>query len=380
MKKIILAFDSFKGSAGSLDLATSAQKAIKKELPDCEILTFPIADGGEGTAEALYTGLEAKKVTCASHDPLMRPITVEYAISKDGKTAILEMASASGLTLIENRLRNPMDTTTFGCGEIILDALKRGCRNFIMGIGGSATNDAGIGMMNALGIRFLDKYNKDLKPIGRNLIEINKIDFSNLNKDLKNSTFVIACDVNNPFYGNNGAAYIYAPQKGANTEEVLALDKGLQHYAQIIEKETSIIINDIPGAGAAGGMGGGLLPFINAKLKSGIEVVLEVLRFDEAIKDADLIFTGEGKIDAQTSMGKALNGILRIAQKQKIPVIALAGSVESTTKLNDMGFTAVFSIQPSPTALEKSMQLDFVSDNIQRTVIQITRIIKHFKR
>lgn len=345
MKKILLAFDSFKGSAGSLDIAKAAEKAILKAYPHCNIATFPIADGGEGTTEAICTGLNVDRISCRVHDPLMNPIEVTYGITRDGTTAILEMAAASGLPLVPDLLRNPMNTSTYGTGEIVLDALNRGCRQFIMGLGGSATNDAGIGMLAALGVRFLDKSGNRLDPQGSNLMHIASIDDSHLHPALLESSFIIACDVNNPFYGPQGAAFVYAPQKGASDEEVIALDKGLQHYAAVIEEQKGIHIASIPGAGAAGGMGGGLLPFLRATLKPGIDTILEILNFHESLQDADLVFTGEGKLDAQTAMGKALGGILRIAHEQHVPVIALGGGVEATTQLNEMGFTAVLSIQ-----------------------------------
>lgn len=380
MKRIILAFDSFKGSIGSIDIARSAERAIYRELPECEILRFPIADGGEGTTDALCCNLETKQVTCRVHNPLMNPLEVSYSITAEGTTAILEMASASGLPLVPNEQRNPLYTTTYGTGEIVLDALKQGYRKFILGIGGSATNDAGIGMLHALGFRFLDESGNELQPIGANLIHINRIDTSKADPALKESSFVIACDVHNPFYGKDGAAHVYARQKGASASEVLALDKGLKHYAEIIKKQTRQDIAHIPGSGAAGGMGGGLLPFLNAKLQSGIDTVLEILNFDEAVQSADLIFTGEGKLDYQTTMGKALGGILSVAKKHNVPVIALGGTVESTGELNRMGFTAVLSIQPSPVSLEESMNCEFVTVNIERIVTQVIRIIKQFDR
>lgn len=378
MKKIILAFDSFKGSANSLDIAKHAEQAILNEYPSCEVVRFPIADGGEGTTEALCAGLDTTKICCRVHDPLMNPIEVSYGISRDGTTAILEMASASGLPLVPVSLRNPMNTTTFGSGEVILDALNRGCRKFIMGIGGSATNDAGIGMLCALGVRFLDRDKKEVEPKGRNLINIEYIDDSTMHPALRESSFTIACDVNNPLFGSEGAAYIFAPQKGATADEVEALDNGLRHYAKLIKAYKGVDIASIAGAGAAGGMGGGLLAFLNANLKSGIDTILEILNFKESIHNADLIFTGEGKLDVQTGMGKALGGILKIANQQNVPVIALGGCIEDAEKLNEMGFTAVLSIQPAPVSLEQAMQRQFTLKNIETTITQLLRVIKRF--
>ncbi|MFR2068718.1 MAG: glycerate kinase [Bacteroides nordii] len=378
MKKIILAFDSFKGSANSLDIARVAKEAILKEYPLCNVITFPIADGGEGTTEAICTGLNVDKVSCSVHDPLMAPIDVTYGITKDGTTAVLEMAAASGLPLIPDRLRNPMNTSTYGTGEVILDALNKGCRHFIMGLGGSATNDAAIGLLSALGVRFLDNSGNILEPKGSNLIHITSIDDSLFHPAIKESFFTLACDVNNPFYGPQGAAFVYAPQKGASQEEVVALDKGLRHYAAIIKKQKGMDISSTPGAGAAGGMGGGLLPFLQATLKPGINTILDILHFRESLQDADLVFTGEGKLDAQTAMGKALGGVLKTAREQHVPVIALGGGVESSALLNKMGFTAVLPIQPTPVSLDKAMQKEFTLDNIGRTVTQLIRIIQCF--
>lgn len=379
MKKIILAFDSFKGSAGSLEIANAARKGILKECPHCHVVSFPIADGGEGTTEAICTGLAVNQEICTAHDPLMNPIDVTYGITQDGTTAILEMASASGLPLVPEALRNPLNTSTYGTGEMIQDALQKGCRRFILGIGGSSTNDAGIGMLSALGVRFLDESGKSLKPVGSSLIRITTIDDSSLHPALEEATFTIACDVNNPFYGPQGAAFVYAPQKGASPEEVIALDEGLRHYAGILLKQKGVDIAAIPGAGAAGGMGGGLLPFLRATLKPGIDAILDILHFEESLQEADLIFTGEGKLDVQTGMGKALGGILRMAQARNTPVIALGGGVEASAHLNEMGFTAVLPIQPAPVSLERAMQKEFTLDNIERTVAQLIRIIQRFK-
>lgn len=380
MRKVILAFDSFKGSANSLDMAASAARAILKEYPHCEVVRFPIADGGEGTTEALCANLDVTEVTCTVHDPLMNEVEVSYGITNDGATAIFEMASASGLPLVPSALRNPMNTSTFGTGEVVLDALERGCRKFILGIGGSATNDAATGMLRALGVRFFNKEGEELETKGNNLIHIDRIDDSAIHPALKDSSFIIACDVNNPLYGSQGAAFIFAPQKGATANEVKALDEGLRHYAEVIKEHKGIDIASVAGGGAAGGMGGGVLPFLNAVLKPGIDTILEVLRFEESIRDADLIFTGEGKLDVQTGMGKAPGGILKIANEKGVPVIALGGCVESVGQLNDMGFAAVLSIQPGAVSLEQAMNRQFALDNMERTVTQLMRIIKCFNR
>lgn len=378
MKKVILAFDSFKGSVSSIDIAEASSKAILKQFPTCEIHSFPVADGGEGTTAAICSALDVNEVFCWAHNPLMKPIEVAYAITQDGTTAILEMATTAGLPLLASDERNPLLTTTFGTGEVIADALARGCRNFVMGIGGSATNDAGIGMLAALGIRFLDKNGTELSPCGENLIHIAHIDESKVNPLLCEASFTIACDVNNPFFGTHGAAFVYAPQKGASPTMVDELDNGLKHYAHLLKDLKKVDISNIPGAGAAGGMGGGLLPFIKAELKPGIEIILDRLHFREALHGADLVLTGEGKLDAQTAMGKALGGILNLANEVGVPVIAIGGGVETVDQLNDMGFAGVFSIQQGPITLEQAMKSEVALNNIETTVTQIIRVIRQF--
>ena len=297
-----------------------------------------------------------------------------YGISEDGKTAFIEMASISGLPLVPPEKRNPMLTTSYGTGELIRDALERGCRNFIIGIGGSATNDAGLGMLQALGFRFLDKEGKILETgNGKILMEVASIDTSFVHPDLRTSHFTVACDVQNPFYGLEGAAYIFAPQKGADRKMVEALDAGMKNFAEVIFHTTGKDISNHSGTGAAGGMGGSLLAFLNAKLKPGIQLMLETLDFSNKIKGADLIITGEGKADKQTLMGKVPSGILDKARKQKIPVILIAGSVENADALHRAGFRGVYSINPPSITLEQAMQPEVARANISETVVEICR-------
>lgn len=375
MKKIILAFDSFKGSVTSMQAAEAAREAISKECPYCEVDKFLIADGGEGTTGAICINMDVSYVTCEVHDPLMNPVRAKYAVSNDGETAVLEMAAASGLTLVPTELRNPMNTSSYGTGEMIIDAVNRGCRNIIMGIGGSATNDAGTGLLSALGFRFLDEDNRVLEPVGRNLLRISSIDETRKHQLLEDTAFTIICDVVNYMYGESGAAYVYGPQKGASPAEVRALDAGLKHYAGLIKDIKGADISTVKGAGAAGGMGGGLLPFLNAKIKSGIDVILDTQDFTRSLDNADLVITGEGRMDAQTCMGKALNGIMNRAKEKNIPVIAICGSVEDADNLNKSGFAAVYPVQPGPVSLEQAMDTRFAIDNIRRTITQIIRTI-----
>lgn len=269
-----------------------------------------------------------------------------------------------------------MLTTTFGTGELIRDALAQGCRRFIIGLGGSATNDAGSGMLQALGFRFLDKEGKTLGMGGKILSEIASIDISAVHPALKDARFTIACDVHSPFCGPDGAAYVFARQKGADTDMIKKLDAGMHAFARIIQDVTGKDISACPGAGAAGGMGGGFLAFLNAELKTGIRLTLDMLRFSERIKGADLIFTGEGRADRQTAMGKVPSGILQEAQKQHIPVILLAGSIEDADQLNQAGFLGVFSITPGPVSLGKAMEPAFAEENIRRLVTQICSVVR----
>lgn len=379
MKKIVIASDSFKGSLSSLDVADSVGKAVNKVFADCKILKIPIADGGEGTVDALVYAMNGRKMSCTVHDPLMNPIEAEYGIIYDSKVAVIEMASASGLPLVPDGKRNPMLTTTYGTGELIKDALLEGCRSFLIGIGGSATNDAGTGMLQALGFRFLDKKGKELGQGGRILADIDSVDYSQVIPQLKECNFTIACDVDNPFSGKDGAAFVYARQKGADDEMISLLDDGLKNFAAVIRGYTDIDVDNIPGAGAAGGLGGSFLAFLPAILKPGIQTVLDAMYFDEQIAGADLIFTGEGKLDRQTGMGKAPYGVLCAAQKQNIPVIAIAGSVEETETLNNQGFLSVFSIQPGVVTLEQAMNRKLAMLNTECLTEQILRTISYFK-
>lgn len=373
MKKIVVASDSFKGSLSSLEIALSAERAVRKVFPDCEVLKIPVADGGEGTVEALVDAMDGKVVRCAAHGPLMNRIDAAYGLF--GDTAIIEMAAASGLTLVPKEQRNPMQTTTYGTGDLIRDALRRGCRHFLVGIGGSATNDAGTGMLQSLGFRFLDKDGKELGQGGGILRSIHYIDTAGILPGLEEATFTIACDVGNPFAGKNGAAHVYARQKGADDAMIEELDEGLTCFAEVIKRQTGKDISHIPGAGAAGGLGGGFIAFLGATLKPGIDMVLETLNFDARIKGADLVITGEGRIDRQTAMGKTPAGVLRAARKQQIPTIAIGGAVEEADALNELGFAGVFPIQPGPVSLEQAMDKEFAARNIERTVEQLLLLL-----
>jgi glycerate kinase len=306
----------------------------------------------------------------------MQPIEVKYGLVQKGKTAVIEMAITSGLTLLDKTEQNPSRTTTFGTGEIIKDALKRGCHSFLVGIGGSATNDAGTGMLKALGFRFLDINGKETDGTGNALKSIYSIDESKVMPELKEAHFIIACDVNNSFSGPNGAAYVYAPQKGANEKMIKELDEGMERFRQLIEKEKGLNLNRISGSGAAGGLGGGFVAFLNAQLKPGIEMILEAVDFETHLQNTDLVITAEGKLDKQTAMGKAASGILDAASKKNIPVIAIGGSVEDKEILLERGFASLFSTTPSTMSLKEAMLKDIAKRNITKTTEQIIRLIE----
>ena len=340
--KILVAMDSFKGSLSAIEACDAVEKGIKMADNSIKVIKKPIADGGEGTVDTLVKALEGKKVFLQVHDPLMRKIKSYYAISN--QTAIIEMALASGLTLLKEEDRNPLYTSSFGVGEMIKDALDKGIREFIITIGGSATNDGGIGMLNALGVKFFDEFSQELKPIGRNLISIKTIDLSKFEKRLLECQFTIACDVNNPLYGFNGAAYVYATQKGANLEEIKILDKGLKNFSNITKMMFDLDNSKIPGAGAAGGLGYALLTYLNAKLKPGINMVFDYLNIENIILDIDLIITGEGKIDIQSKMGKVLSGIGNLGKKYDKEIIALGGILEENLNLKDIGIKRIYQI------------------------------------
>lgn len=371
--KIVIAVDSFKGCLSSSSIAKAVEEGIFNTLPECEVIKVPIADGGEGTVEALVDATQGKKITLPVHNPLMQPIHAGYGMTGDGRTAIIEMSAASGLDLIPLKPGNIMNTTTYGTGEMIADAIKRGCRNFIIGVGGSATNDAGTGMMQALGVRFTDDTGKEVEKGGKSLSAIRHIDTQNQLPELQDCTFHIATDVTNPFYGPQGAACIFGPQKGGDEEQIKILDRGMKHLAGLIFETTGKDISYLPGSGAGGGMGGGCVAFLQATISSGIELIMDYLRFDELIQGADLLITGEGRMDRQTLFGKVPVGITRAAASRHIPVIAITGQVDTTADkaLREAGLSAIFPIHPAPISLEKAMQPDYAYRNIRRTVEQI---------
>ena len=370
--KIVVASDSFKGSLSSLEVADAAAKAIKECIPGCCVEKVEVADGGEGTMEALHRTLGGVKVAVEVCDPLGRAITASYVILADGVTAVLEMAAASGLPLLAPQERNPMKTSTYGTGQLIADALRKGCRKFLIGIGGSATNDAGMGMLEALGVRFLDVEGNLLHGSGESLEKVEDIDLSGVCAGLAESEFIIACDVDAPLYGPKGAACVFAPQKGADAEMVAMLNDGLEHFSSVVKRVTGKDVSDIPGAGAAGGLGGGFVAFLPARLERGIDMVLDAISFDERIRGASLIITGEGRVDYQTLTGKTPYGILKRARRQGIPVVAIGGSVAlGEIEALEAGFAGVYAVTPSDMPLEEAMKPETAVRNIYDTVKNI---------
>ncbi len=340
--KIVLAPDKFKGSLTGVEFCDAVEEGFNAILENPQIFKMPLADGGDGTIEILDYHLKGEHIKVIVSDPLFRPIEASYFFMPEIKTAFIEMAEASGMKLLNETDQNCMNTSTFGTGELILDAIQTGANNIVIGIGGSATNDCGIGMASALGFKFLDKSENELKPIGQNLIKIASIDKSQVSKELKNVQFKVACDVINPLYGENGAAYVYASQKGASKLEVELLDKGLRNLAHIFLSQFKTDVQKFEGGGAAGGMGVGTKMFLNASLTSGIDLIKEMIEFDTLIKDADWVITGEGKLDDQTLSGKTIKGVIDSSKQYNIEVAAFCGKSElNTKKLKQFGISYV---------------------------------------
>ncbi|MGW9684934.1 glycerate kinase [Flagellimonas sp. 2504JD1-5] len=353
--KFILAPDKYKGSLSGKQFCEIVEKGIRRVFLDSDLIHMPLADGGDGTMEVVQHYLQASKIEVMVKDPLFRAIESGYLISKEKKIAFIEMSEVSGYKLLAKDELNCMKTTSLGFGELINHAIKQGVTEIVLGIGGSATNDAGMGMASALGYQFLDEEGNQLSPIGENLSQVSKIDVSNVLPELKNVKIKVACDVNNPFYGKEGAAYVYGPQKGASPDEVVLLDKGLQHFAKVIYTQFGINVQDISGAGAAGGMGAAAKVFLNAQLTSGIDLIKEIADFDNAIDGADWIITGEGQLDGQTLSGKTIDGVIQSARAKNIPVAALCGSVlVSLDEMEAMGLQYVTSILNEIGTLEKA--------------------------
>ncbi len=376
--KVVIAIDSFKGSMTSLDAGNSAKEGVKRVFEDAEVYVSPVADGGEGTVEALAFGLggDIKKLTVCG--PLGDKVEACYGVIKSTNTAVIEMSSAAGITLVERERLNPLKATTYGVGEIIKDAALAGIRNFIIGIGGSATNDGGAGMLQALGFSLLDKDGNQIPFGAEGLSELYKISTENVLPELYECTFDIACDVKNPLCGNEGCSRVYAPQKGASEEDIIKMDKWLSDYAKLTKEFFPHSDENYPGAGAAGGMGFCFMSFLKGNLKKGIDLVLEATKLEEHIKDCDIVITGEGRLDFQTAMGKAPVGIAGIAKKYGKTVFAFSGGVTQDAKeCNKKGIDAFFPIVRGVCTLDDAMNSKNAENNMADTVEQVFRVLKY---
>lgn len=370
---VLIAIDSLKGSLTSLEAGEAIKKGINKAIKNSEVCVRPLADGGEGTVEALTHGMNGIIKNISVCGPLAEEmVSAKYGIISESQTAIIEMAQASGLTLVSPDKRNPLNTTTYGVGEIIKDAVKNGCRRFIIGIGGSATNDGGTGMLSALGFRFLDENNKEIVPGAKGLKSIKKIDDINVIPELFDCTFRVACDVTNPLYGENGCSAIFGPQKGATEQMVKDMDNWMRNFAAVAKEKYPKADALAKGSGAAGGLGFGFMTFLNAKLESGIKIVLEETNLESFIQKADVVVTGEGRLDAQTVMGKAPIGVANLAKKYGKKVIAFSGSVTEDAEIcNEYGIDAFFPILREVVSLEDAMNPDNAAKNLCATAKQV---------
>lgn len=355
--KIVIAPDSFKGSLTAFEVANAIEEGLNKYSKDFIIEKVPMADGGEGTVESLVSLTNGQIINVNVKDPLMRDIKAFYGLLGDNTTAVIEMAAASGLPLLKKDERNPLAASTYGTGQLIQDALDKGCKKFIIGIGGSATNDGGTGMLKALGVKFLDKGNKEIQGGAIDLGKLDKIDMTNFDKRILKCDIKVACDVENPLCGESGASFIFGGQKGADKKMMKLLDENLYNYGNVLEKAFNIDVINVKGAGAAGGMGAAFIAVIKGKLERGIDIVIRESKLREKLEGSDLVFTGEGKIDYQTQFGKTPFGVAREAKKKNIPVIAIAGSIgEGTEVLYKSGFDGIFSIIDKPMSLDDAIK------------------------
>ena len=382
--KVVVAIDSFKGSLSSMEAGQAIAEGVKRVHKNAEVVVRPLADGGEGTVEALVEGMGGIFVTKEVTGPLGEKVEAIYGIieSKDdlSKTAIIEMSAAAGITLVPEESRNPMNTTTYGVGELILDAIERGCRHFIVGIGGSATNDGGVGMLQALGYDFVTQEGKAISYGGSGLRELASIEENNVHPTLKECTFKVACDVTNPLCGENGSSAIFGPQKGATPEMVHELDQLLLHYAELSKGAHSNADRFYPGTGAAGGLGFAFLTYTNATLESGIQIVLTETKLEELIATADFVVTGEGRLDGQTALGKAPIGVASLAKKYQKNVLAFAGAVTPDAKeCNQHGIDAFFPILRGVVTLKEAMNKEVAHQNMVDTVEQVFRVVEMMK-
>lgn len=374
MQNFILVPDSFKGTLSAIEVCNIMKSSIKNLYKDANIISVPVADGGEGTVDAFLYALGGEKKSIWVSDAFNeQKILAHYAMLKDD-IAVIEMATCAGLPLVKNRLE-PDKTTTFGVGELIIDAVNSGAKKIILGLGGSATNDGGCGMAAALGMKFKDEQDQEFIPTGGTLSQIYKIDMNNIYSKIKDIEFISMCDVDNPLCGKLGASAVFAPQKGADEDMVKSLDEGLAHLAKIIKRDLHIEVKDIKGAGAAGGLGAGSIAFLQSKLTKGIDVILDTINFDELVSKADIVFTGEGKFDSQSLHGKVVMGVANRSQKYKTPVIVVTGAIgENIQEAYNKGITAIFSINKEPMEFSKSALKS--KENMILTMENILRLLK----
>lgn len=374
MQNFILVPDSFKGTLSAIEVCNIMKASIKNLYEDANISSIPVADGGEGTVDAFLYALGGEKKSAWVSDAFNeQKILAHYAMLKDD-IAVIEMAACAGLPLVKNRLA-PDKTTTFGVGELIIDAISNGAKKIILGLGGSATNDGGCGMATALGVKFINELNQEFIPTGGTLYQIYKIDMNNIYSKIKDVEFISMCDVDNSLCGELGASAVFAPQKGADEDMVKSLDEGLAHLAKVIKRDLHIEVKDIKGAGAAGGLGAGSIAFLQSKLTKGIDVILDTINFDELVSKADIVFTGEGKFDSQSLHGKVVMGVANRSQKYKTPVIVVTGAIgENIQEAYNKGITAIFSINKEPMEFSKSALKS--KENMVLTMENILRLLK----
>ena len=374
--KVVIAIDSLKGSLSSMEAGMAIKDGILAAKPDAEVIVKPLADGGEGTTDALIEGMNGERIDLTVTGPMHTPVDAYYGYLKDTNTAVMEMASAAGITLVPDSEKNPLLATSYGVGEMINDAIQRGCRNFIIGIGGSVTNDGGIGMLKALGVRFLDENGEDAGEGGQALAKVARIDVSGMNPLLKECHIQVACDVNNPLCGENGSTYVYGPQKGVTEDMKKTLDEAMAHFARVTSETLENDYMNTPGAGAAGGLGYAFLAYTGAALTPGIELILDAVGLEEELSGADVVVTGEGRLDFQTAMGKAPVGVARLAKKYNAKVIAFAGSItKEATACNKEGIDAFFPILRSVCTLAEAMDPVAARNNMTATVEQVFRLL-----
>ena len=374
---ITIAIDSFKGSLSSMEAGQAVAEGIRRVMPSAEIRIRPLADGGEGTTEALTAGLGGELKSLTVTGPLGRPVTASYGLIRERKMAVLEMASAAGLTLISQEERNPLEATTYGIGEMIRDAIGEGCRHFLVGIGGSATNDGGTGMLSALGFQFLDSEGQPIPLGAKGLENLARISTENARPELSQCSFHIACDVTNPLCGENGCSAVYGPQKGADPEMIRQMDQWMERYGDLAARTFPAADKEAPGAGAAGGLGFAFLTFLNGSLESGVGMVLKEINLKDDIRDADLVITGEGRLDAQTVMGKAPIGVAHLAKEYGKPVIAFSGAVTREAGVcNQHGIDAFFPIMRGVVSLQEALDPGEARINAADTAEQVFRLIQ----